>query len=150
MPHTRCLSNLDKTGSIGKQPLNDYLFYCTPNEAGPFLGPDAVQNSHKACDIEIFGSEPIVFTHDDLCPPNILISQGPDPRVTAIIDFGQSGWYPWYWEYCKAKRVGRTDKGVFEHAQAEEWAPQYLPLVMDPVDDEKYYHPWLFKMLSRG
>lgn len=149
-PLTRCLANLSQPGSIGKRPLNDYLFGNHPNEAGPFLGPDAVQNFHKACHIQIFGHEPVVFTHNDLCLPNILISQDPDPKVTAILDFEQSGWYPWYWEYCKARRVGRIDKGVFEYVHLEEWATQYLLLVIDPVDDEKYYHPWLFHMPSRG
>lgn len=91
-----------------------------------------------------------MFTHNDLRPPNILLSQGPNPRVTAILDFGQSGWYPWYWEYCKARRVGRIDKGVFDEAHMEEWHTQYLRLVIAPVDNEKYYYPWLFKMLSRG
>ncbi|KAJ4413982.1 hypothetical protein N0V82_008192 [Gnomoniopsis sp. IMI 355080] len=138
------------TGSVGKRPLNDYLFDTDPHEAGPFLGPAAAQDFHKACDIHIFGPEPVVFTHDDLCPPNILISEGPEPKVTAIIDFGQSGWYPWYWEWCKARRVGRIDEGVFEYAHAEEWRTKYLPLVLESADDEKFYHPWLFRMLSRG
>lgn len=90
-----------------------------------------------------------MFTHSDLCPPNILLSPGSNPQVTAIVDFGQSGWYPWYWEYCKAVKVGRIDEGVFDHTHLEEWRTEYLPLVIDRVDDEKYYYPWLFKMNSR-
>lgn len=142
-------SKPSQTGSVGKRPLNDFLFDEVPDEAGPFLGPDAVRDFHKACELEISSPEPVVFTHDDLCPPNILISQGPNPRVTAIIDFGQSGWYPWYWEYCKAMQVGRIDRGVFDDAHREEWATHYVPLIMDPVDDEMYYSPWLNCMFSR-
>lgn len=115
---------------------------------GPFLDPGAWEAFHKAYHIDISGPGAIVFTHNDLCPPNILISKGPNPRVTAIIDFGQSGWYPWYWEYCKARKVGRTDKGIFDRAEMEDWHTRYLPLIIDQVDDEKYFHPWLYFMLA--
>lgn len=46
----------------------------------------------------------IKFTHGDLHPSNILVSpEGTGPaRIVAIIDWHQSGWFPAYWEYCKA------------------------------------------------
>jgi hypothetical protein len=103
-----------------------------------------------ACGIEISGDVPIIFTHDDLVPPNILLSPGPNPKVASVIDWGQAGWYPTYWEYCKARWV-RLDPEYFNDAIQEEWRTKYLPIVLDPVDDEIYYHhPWLYFVLSKG
>lgn len=62
----------------------------------------------------------IRFVHGDLNPKNILVSpEGTEPpRVMAIVDWHQSGWYPAYWEYCKAKwTVDPTG----------EWATEALP-----------------------
>lgn len=115
--------------------------------AGPFHGADAVQKFQNGCDIEIDDEVPVVFTHDDLVPPNIILSPGPNPRVAAIIDWGQAGWYPAYWEYCKARRVRPID---FDEELYEEWITKYLPTILDPVDDETTYHPWLWFVLSKG
>lgn len=43
----------------------------------------------------------IVMTHNDLDPRNILI-QG--SWVVALLDWELSGYYPEYWEYCKATK----------------------------------------------
>ncbi|EEU34230.1 uncharacterized protein NECHADRAFT_85499 [Fusarium vanettenii 77-13-4] len=134
-------------GSIRKRPLNDIFVTGQPDRVGPFLGPDAVQEFHNTCGIDISSEIPIVFTHNDFCPPNILLSRGPSPKVVGIIDWGQSGWYPSYWEYCKARRVGVVDE-AFTSALQEEWHTTYLPQIMDMVDDESFYHPWLYFMLS--
>jgi serine/threonine protein kinase len=117
--------------------------------AGPFHGADAVQKFQNGCDIEIDGEVPVVFTHDDLVPPNILLSPGTNPVVAAIIDWGQAGWYPAYWEYCKARRV-RPNPEYFDEDLDEEWNTRYLPTILDPVDDETVYHPWLWFVLSKG
>ncbi|KAJ5353061.1 hypothetical protein N7452_002035 [Penicillium brevicompactum] len=69
-------------------------------------------------------------------------TSGPNPKVTAIIDWGQAGWCPAYWEYCKARRV-RVDPEYFDDAVQEEWYTKYLPMILDPEDDETYYYPWL-------
>lgn len=90
-----------------------------------------------------------MFTHDDLVPPNILLSRGANPRVEAIIDWAQAGWYPSYWEYCKARRV-RLDPEHFNDVMQEEWHTKYLHIILDPVDDETIYHPWLYFVLSKG
>jgi hypothetical protein len=50
---------------------------------------------------------PIVFKHADLHPSNIL---------------HQSGWYPAYWEYCKARWTSWVGK---------EWETEYTPIVLD-------------------
>lgn len=135
-----------QTGSLGKRPLNDIIVNRQPNRGGPFLGAAAVRMLHDKCEIEITKDIPIVFTHNDLCPPNIMVSHGPNPRVVAILDCGQSGWYPSYREYCKAQRVGAISE-EFDCELQQEWHINYLPRVIDIVDDE-LYHPWLYFMLS--
>lgn len=138
---------LTQVGSIGQRPLNDIFVTSQPDGVGPFLGADAVQRFHDTCGIDIGDGIPITLTHNDLCPLNILISRGPNPKVVGILDWGQSGWYPSYWEYCKARRVGVVDE-AFTAALQEEWHTTYLPEVIDAVDDESFYHPWLYFMLS--
>lgn len=44
----------------------------------------------------------VCFAHADLHLDNIMITGQPGSRsVVAIVDWGMSGWYPEYWEYCK-------------------------------------------------
>ncbi|EPE31771.1 Protein kinase-like (PK-like) [Glarea lozoyensis ATCC 20868] len=38
------------------------------------------------------------FTHADMSPENIIVRDG---KITAIIDWEFSGWFPEYWEYTK-------------------------------------------------
>jgi hypothetical protein len=136
-------------GGLNNQPLNDIVFVGRRDMAGPLRGADAVQKFQYGCDIEIDGEVPVVFTHDDLVPPNIMLSSGPNPIVAAIIDWGQAGWYPAYWEYCKARRI-RLNPELFDENLDEEWKTRYLPTIVDPVDDETVYHPWLWFFLSYG
>lgn len=47
-------------------------------------------------------SSNICFSHGDLHLENIMIGGVPGLRkVSGLVDWGQSGWYPEYWEYCK-------------------------------------------------
>lgn len=51
----------------------------------------------------------ICLTHGDLNLANILIVRSLDETrvtVSGIVDWEQAGWYPEYWEYCKAMIVG--------------------------------------------
>ncbi|KAK7963895.1 hypothetical protein PG988_010869 [Apiospora saccharicola] len=41
----------------------------------------------------------IVFTHSDLNMRNVLVHNG---RLSGIVDWENSGWYPEYWDYTKA------------------------------------------------
>lgn len=41
----------------------------------------------------------ICFTHGDLRPWNVLVKDG---RLSGLVDFGSSGWYPEYWEHATA------------------------------------------------
>lgn len=120
-----------------------------PELVGPFQGVNAVQQFQDACRIEISDDTPVMFTHNDLVAPNILLSPGSNPKVAAIIDWGQAGWYPAYWEYCKTWWI-RVHPALFDDATQEEWRTKYLPRILDPVDEEACYYPWLYFALSKG
>ena len=136
-------------GSLGKRPLNDIFLERHSDLNRPFQGANAVGQFQDACGIEIASESPIVFTHNDLLPPNIILTLGPNPRVAAIVDWNQSGWYPAYWEYCKARWI-KVNPTYFCDAFQEEWRGKYLPMILDPVDEETCYHPWLYFVLTRG
>lgn len=42
---------------------------------------------------------PIVFTHNDLAMRNVMVRGG---KITGVIDWEGSGWFPAHWEYVKA------------------------------------------------
>lgn len=83
----------------------------------------------------------IVFTHGDLHRSNIVVSsegEEGDPRVLAIVDWGQAGWLPAYWEFCKA----RWTTGI-----GEEWEVEYLPRFLEPF---RGYDCWDYFVLKLG
>lgn len=136
-------------GSLNNQPLREFFICDYPVLQGPYHGVDAVDRFHQGCDIDISVEVPVVFAHNDLLPPNILLTRGQHPSVAAIIDWAQSGWYPAYWEYCKILRC-RSNPAYFDDDLQEEWNTKYLPLIIDPVDIETYYHPFTWFYLSKG
>lgn len=42
---------------------------------------------------------PVVFTHNDFAIRNVMVKDG---KITGIIDWEGSGWFPAHWEYVKA------------------------------------------------
>ncbi|KAH6612114.1 phosphotransferase enzyme family protein-like protein [Boeremia exigua] len=149
-----CTSDLTFIGHIGRQPLLDIIFEstCSPT-AGPFLsvsefhdyftssfGPRKHNRNRPPHPYRHFLPDdvPIAFTHADLHPSNILVSTGSTPRITAIIDWHQSGWYPAYWEYCKARWTSEI---------GSEWEIKYLPLIVDP---HECYDYWDYFVLAHG
>ena len=70
-------------------------------------------------------NSPIIFTHADLHPRNIIMSIDIPCRVVAIIDWHQSSWYLNYWEYCKA---------VFTAEPNGEWETKYVPQFLEVAD----------------
>ncbi|OAA55560.1 Protein kinase-like domain protein [Niveomyces insectorum RCEF 264] len=91
---------------------------------------------------------PIVFTHADLHPTNILIrasrQNGGSPRVAAVIDWQQAGWYPAYWEYCKSRWAWSAKAG-------SAWPETYVPKVLEagPYEGDCYNY-WDYFVLARG
>lgn len=47
------------------------------------------------------------FTHANLCPRNILVDDA--GRISAIVGWEQSGWYPEYWEYTQLHHASPTE-----------------------------------------
>lgn len=133
-------------GHIGGQPLSDVIFdssFVKP----PGLFPNvSAFHDYFSTDFGLskdLGVHPphefrhhlpdqdsIVFTHADLHPSNILVSTGRNPRVVSIVDWHQSGWYPAYWEYCKARWTSRI---------GGEWKAEYLPMFLDRHDCYDYF-----------
>lgn len=69
----------------------------------------------------------IKFTHGDLHRGNIMISFTKPARVLALVDWEQSGWYPDYWEYCKA---------LFTCWFEDEWRRDFIDHFLSPRYDE--------------
>ncbi|KAG6037169.1 hypothetical protein E4U41_005303 [Claviceps citrina] len=76
---------------------------------GPFRDEDEfndnLRNSHLP-HISHGSGHQIVFTHGDLNMRNILMHNG---RLSGIIDWEHSGWYPEYWDYTKACYVTKLN-----------------------------------------
>ncbi|KAH9241041.1 hypothetical protein K456DRAFT_1882280 [Colletotrichum gloeosporioides 23] len=128
-----------------KQPLNDIILRDYPENSGPFEGPDAIEKFHTTCGIGTNDKRDIVFTHADLLPSNIMLTPGPLPRVAAIIDWEQVGWYPEYWEYCKVKRMDQ-----FPEPLPTGWAENYVPMMLKPADEYKIYWGFVAYALARA
>jgi thiamine kinase-like enzyme len=81
----------------------------------------------------------IVLTHADLHASNIIVCKTEPHRVLAIIDWGQSGWFPDYWEFCKAEYTV-----LFE----SEWRAKYILRFLEESDErciegfESYAHAY--------
>jgi hypothetical protein len=56
-----------------------------------------------------------------------MISSNNPPCILAIVDWGQSGWYPDYWEYCKA---------LYTSSYTEEWRNEWIPKFLSPRTQE--------------
>ena len=71
----------------------------------------------------------IKFTHADINPVNIMVSASGFPRILALIDWEQAGWYPDYWEYFKMCYTTFSER---------EWRKVFFPKIIDPWEDETY------------
>ncbi|KAI9837320.1 MAG: hypothetical protein M1819_000394 [Sarea resinae] len=128
-------------GSINRGALLDYIFQGKP-KGGPFanislfhdwlswlpwrwLPPS--QNFVDPYKSLLPDTGTITLTHCDLHRGNIIISTTAPPRVLAIVDWGQSGWYPDYWEYCKA---------CYTAPDWEEWRSEWIPTFLSPRMEE--------------
>ncbi|KAI0967803.1 kinase-like domain-containing protein [Xylaria arbuscula] len=135
------------TRSVHKQPLRDIFFTLNAETVGPFQGANAVQQFQDALGIDIADPGPVVFTHNDLVACNILVTRK-TARIAAIVDWGQAGWYPAYWEFCKAQRVNVPDERFFNEYE-KEWKQEYLPRIVDAVDTERIWYPFLQFAMSK-
>jgi aminoglycoside phosphotransferase len=89
------------------------------------LCPDIVTSSHSQ-------THPLVFTHNDLFPRNIMVDGS---RVTGVIDWESAGWFPAHWEYCKS-----TNWGAWTHSHAA-WpscVSKFIPVFAEEADADKW------------
>ncbi|KAL9103618.1 MAG: hypothetical protein Q9163_001345 [Psora crenata] len=117
--------------SINRGPLQDYVFEGKP-QGGPFATVcqfndwfSQLPQQRAACLRPVSGPLPddatIKLIHGDLHGANILIAPHGPPLVLAIINWGQAGWYPEYWEYCKAAYTS-----LVESEWRDRWIPEFL------------------------
>lgn len=131
---------------IGDQPLMDIMF----SDAGhyPAVPFESVSSFHdffakllnrvpsRDGFEELAGLNddiPVVFTHGDLNQHNIPISKPGDGdlRITGIIDWHRSGWYPEPWEF-KARCVAQP---------GGDWVEKWLPTILEEPKYE-YFYAW--------
>jgi len=144
---------------VNGQPLQDYIFSHLPDACGakgPFSSVKDFHDWYTYIPCSYPGHErstyvnpyrhdlpddvPIVFTHNDLHPSNIMIScePGAGVKISAIIDWHQSGWYPAYWEGCKLRWSSSYDTP---------WVTKYLPEVRE---EPNCYEAWMYYLNSFG
>lgn len=128
-------------GSITRGRLIDYVFESMP-PGGPFksikefndwfsaLPQRWLPDSRKFQDPYrefLPDSGAIRLTHGDLHRGNIMVSLTNPPCVLAVVDWAHAGWYPSYWEYCKAQYTSHY---------AGEWANVWVPKFLSPHKTE--------------
>ncbi|KAF5252519.1 hypothetical protein FANTH_2413 [Fusarium anthophilum] len=77
---------------------------------GPFTDEEAFNDTLRTPALPgVFHStgHDIVFTHSGINMRNILMHNG---RISGIVDWENSGWFPDYWEYTKAHYVTKLNK----------------------------------------
>ncbi|KAE8338366.1 hypothetical protein BDV24DRAFT_88554 [Aspergillus arachidicola] len=124
-------------GSIDRQHLLDYVFIDQPR-TGPFPSIKEFNDwfallhqlrfSHRyedpyRCLLPDTGE--IKFTHADLNRRNIIVSSF-TPIQIVVVDWQQSGWYPDYWEYCKA---------LYTCWDGDEWHKEHIDRFLKPRED---------------
>ncbi|KAG5290134.1 phosphotransferase enzyme family protein [Histoplasma ohiense] len=128
-------------GSITRRLLLDYVFQAMPS-TGPFktvkefndwfsaLPQQQLPDSLKYKDPyrEFLPDDGTIrFTHGDLHRGNIIVSRTDPPRVMAVIDWTHAGWYPDYWEYCKA---------LYTSDYNGEWRNTWIPRFLEQYPKE--------------
>lgn len=124
-------------GSINHQPLRDYVFEDQP-ATGPFPGVKEFNDWFALCHQFRFerryddpyrcylpDDREIKLTHADLNRRNVMIPSTNPVRIV-VIDWQQSGWYPDYWEYCKASWTVSFE---------DEWRKEYTHKYLQPDED---------------
>ena len=130
-------------GSINRGPLLDRVFYWVPS-TGPFNDleafyiwmewlPQRFLEPHQRYTDPYLDLMPadsaIVFTHADVHRTNIIVSASGPPRILAMIDWGQSGWYPDWWEYYKICYTTHWE---------DEWRKDWTPRMIEAREHEQY------------
>jgi hypothetical protein len=148
-------------GSVDNGPLGDLVFQGCTNAGAPPPGPfptaaafhdyfvtmavsmtqsryaDVGAGQIRYTPHHLFPDDvPVVFTHGALHPRNIIVSAGPNPRLVSVIGWEQAGWYPAYWELCKARLE------CSRHGGLGSWETRYLPWILDVEGLSRETHGW--------
>ncbi|RDL39400.1 uncharacterized protein BP5553_03740 [Venustampulla echinocandica] len=81
---------------------------CDANPVGPFVDEEAFNQVLRNPDELSRRGHKVLFTHGDLNPRNILADRVIRPdgtrgwKVSGIVDWETSGYFPEYWDYTKA------------------------------------------------
>ncbi|KAF8878017.1 kinase-like domain-containing protein [Gymnopilus junonius] len=93
-------------------------------------GSDVYEEFRRVAPAKLFNkNHRLCFTHGDLAMHNFLIQDG---RLSGLVDFECSGWFPEYWEYTGAitfkieDRWKQAIRNVFGETYAEELEVEYL------------------------
>ncbi|TDL20704.1 hypothetical protein BD410DRAFT_871334 [Rickenella mellea] len=81
---------------------------------------------------------PLVLTHNDFFPRNIMVS---GTNVTAVLDWECAGWFPSHWEYCKSVNWGKSWR-----PELLEWVP-WVEQIIEPFYEEAKADEVLLKMI---
>ncbi|KAJ3491958.1 hypothetical protein NLJ89_g11285 [Agrocybe chaxingu] len=100
--------------------MNQQLRHLHPLSDSRF--PDIVRRAHSR-------KHPLVFTHNDFFPRNILINED-SGMVVAVLDWESAGWFPSHWEYCKCINWGTWNM------EEEEWRTTYVPMMVPIFEEE--------------
>ncbi|KAI1774792.1 kinase-like protein [Hypoxylon cercidicola] len=139
-------------GSVSRGPVQDLCFH-GDREAGPFPSvrtfSDWIQLTALRLPMSQRPSDPyraflpdlcdICFTHGDLNLGNVMVSGDFGARrITAIIDWEQAGWYPEYWEYCKALIA----EPYWHEWRAAGWSDTFMKIYQDEWVAFSEYWTW--------
>lgn len=148
MEEIRNIGDGSYIGSVDHGPVTDQILSNHHNK-GPFISEEefnkAIIDAYEAnfpkrhirtlLDGMLFQNKHrIVFTHGDFRPRNIMVKDG---KVTGIIDWELSGWYPEYWEFVKSLYVWRWQNDWYD----------YLEKILRPYYAEYAFHTFLAQEL---
>ena len=104
------------------------------------LDANKVPDHHSSRRERFDDSAPLVFTHQDLNPRNIIVGEG--GRLW-LIDWAWAGYYPPWFEYVAMRRQAENERTIgFNH----EFWETFIPFICGPYFKQE---EWLWKM-SRG
>lgn len=126
------------SGTVTNQPAADNYFYALKHGqvSGPFrtvkdfhdwftsINLKGKLHSYRSWLPDIYD---ITFTHADIHRDNLIVTESGPPNVLAIVDWAQAGWYPDYWEICKARLISDLES---------DWYRIYIPRIFGTALDE--------------
>lgn len=120
------------------------------NGAGPFPTHEALvewwnrffylpgERGYNGIDDRFHADQPLVFSHGDLNPRNIIVHEG----VVWLVDWQHAGWYPWYVDPTQIA----TDWGTMEFPTPEDWAPSVLPFFPDSSRELRMFNSIAYRL----